>query len=78
MEKQEIGMREIRILEFDAIREMLCAQAASEMGKDLCRKLVPVYTLWEAKNLQTETAEAVAHLFKTGYSPVALGSVPTR
>lgn len=64
-------MRELKVLEFDAVRDILAELAVSSMGKALCAALVPSYDFDAVLRLQRETGDAVAMLYKTGYSPVA-------
>ncbi|MGI6168514.1 MAG: endonuclease MutS2 [Christensenellales bacterium] len=64
-------MRELKTLEFDAVRAMLAELAASTMGKALCASLTPAYDFDKVMRLQQETGDAVAMLYKSGYSPVS-------
>ena len=56
----------LKKLEFDKIREMLADRAASAMGKELCRALVPSTDLWEIKRMLQETDEAFSLLMRYG------------
>ena len=56
----------LKKLEFDKIREMLADHAASAMGKELCRALVPSTDLWEIKRMLQETDEAFSLLMRYG------------
>ena len=58
--------RVLKKLEFDKIREMLADHAASAMGKELCRALVPSTDLWEIKRMLQETDEAFSLLMRYG------------
>ena len=59
-----------RILEFDKVREMLCEQAASGMGKALAQSVQPASEYEAVCRLLDETAEAETQLFRLGHSPV--------
>ncbi|MBQ5960122.1 MAG: endonuclease MutS2 [Firmicutes bacterium] len=56
----------LKKLEFDKVREMLADRAASAMGKELCRELVPSTDLWEIKRMLQETDEAFSLLMRYG------------
>lgn len=56
----------LRTLEYNKIIEKLTAKADSEPGKRLCRELVPSTDLQEIRRSQTQTADALRRLFKTG------------
>ena len=53
-------------LEFNIIIDLLAAKADSEPGKKLCRELAPSTDLGEIRRSQTQTADALKRLFKTG------------
>ena len=42
----------LRILEYTKIIDMLSEQAASELGKELCRKLTPMTDIEEIRRAQ--------------------------
>ncbi len=54
----------LRILEFHKITDMLASCASSEPGKALCRALVPMCVPEDIALAQTQTADALARLFK--------------
>ena len=56
----------LKTLEYNKIIDMLAAKADSEPGKRLCRELVPTTELREIRRSQTQTADALRRLFKTG------------
>ena len=56
----------LKTLEYTKIIDMLAAKADSEPGKRLCRELVPSTELGEIRRSQTQTADALRRLFKTG------------
>ncbi len=55
-----------KTLEYNKIIDMLAAKADSEPGKKLCRELAPSTDLGEIRRSQTQTADALKRLFKTG------------
>ncbi len=55
-----------KTLEYNKIIDMLAAKADSEPGKKLCRELAPSTDLGEIRRNQTQTADALKRLFKTG------------
>ena len=55
-----------KTLEYNKIIDMLAAKADSEPGKKLCRELALSTDLGEIRRSQTQTADALKRLFKTG------------
>ena len=58
--------RVLRITEYHKIIDMLTARATSEPGRKLCRALLPLDDIDEIERLQTQTADAVAFIFRKG------------
>ena len=56
----------LRTLEYNKMIEKLTAKADSEPGKRLCRELVPSADLQEIRRAQTQTADALRRLFRSG------------
>ena len=56
----------LKILEYPKIIERLVECAASPMGKNLCKTLVPSTDLNEIQTRQQETADALSRLYKFG------------
>ena len=56
----------LRILEYTKIIDLLCEQAASDMGKELCRKLTPMTDIDDIKRAQRETSDALFRIVKKG------------
>ncbi len=56
----------LRVLEYDKVLCMLEEKATSEPGKSLCRSLVPMTDLQQILSAQTETADALARIFRKG------------
>ena len=56
----------LKTLEFYKIRDRLTGHASSGPGKALCEALEPYDDLREIEDRQTETADALARLFKSG------------
>ena len=65
-----ITERNLRVLEFTRIREMLAEGALTEAGAAKCRALVPYCSLPEARHAQEETEEAAVILQYTGGHPM--------
>ena len=65
-----ISEKNLRILEFHRIREMLAEGALTELGAEKCRALQPEDTLAGAELVQRETEEAVVLLQYTGGHPL--------
>jgi DNA mismatch repair protein MutS2 len=63
--------RNLRVLEFPKIREMLAAYAVTEMGKEAVRTLEPLSEPEEVARLQNQTDEAYTVLAHTGGNPTA-------
>ena len=62
--------RNIRILEFPKIREMMAALAVTESGRECCRALEPSSDPDEILRMQAETEEASSVLAYTGSNPM--------
>ncbi|MDO4942469.1 MAG: endonuclease MutS2 [Lachnospiraceae bacterium] len=56
----------LRILEYDKIIRQLTAHASSEMGKDLCQKLLPMTSLMEIETAQEQTKDALSRVYQYG------------
>ena len=56
----------LRILEYTKIIDMLSEQAASDMGKELCRKLTPMTDIEAIRKAQRETSDALFRIVKKG------------
>ncbi len=65
-----ISERNLRVLEFTRIREMLAEGALTPIGAEKCRALVPADTLAEARSAQQETEEASVVLQYVGGHPL--------
>lgn len=63
--------RNLRVLEFSKIREMMAALATTEMGRTCCRELVPSSDPAEVRRRQAETEEASTVLAYNGSNPMA-------
>ena len=61
-----MNKKALKTLEFDKIILMLAGRASSEPGKKLCEALEPCADLREMENMQTQTADALARLFRKG------------
>ncbi|MBQ6594177.1 MAG: endonuclease MutS2 [Clostridia bacterium] len=62
--------RDLRVLEFQRIREMLAELAVSEMGRQTCLELEPSPDAADVDRLLRETEEASAILTYSGSNPV--------
>lgn len=56
----------LRVLEYHKIIEKLTEYAGSEMGKALCKNLMPSSNLGEICQAQTETSDALARIYAKG------------
>ena len=63
--------RNLRVLEFPKIREMMAALATTDPGRDRCRTLVPSSDPNEVRRMQQETEEASTVLAYNGSNPMA-------
>ena len=61
-----MNKKAFKILEFDKIIEQLTAQADSEPGKRLCKKVTPQTDLAKIRLYQTQTKDAVGRLLRNG------------
>lgn len=56
----------LKTLEYNKITEQLAALAASPMGKELCKSLLPMDSLAEIEAAQKETSDALSRLLQKG------------
>ena len=63
--------RNLRVLEYPKILEMLAALAVTEMGREQCRLLTPSGDPAEVRRRQAETEEASTVLAYAGGNPMA-------
>ena len=56
----------LRILEYTKIIDLLIEQAASDMGKELCRQLLPMTDLEAIRTAQRETSDALSRIVRNG------------
>ena len=63
--------RNLRVLEFPKIREMMAVLATTDHGRDRCRTLVPSSDPNEVRRMQQETEEASTVLAYNGSNPMA-------
>ncbi len=56
----------LRILEFNKIIDLLSARATSAPGKELCRAVAPMDTLYDVNRAQDETEAAVSCILRHG------------
>lgn len=63
--------KNLRVLEFPKIREMLAELAVTDMGHEACRSLVPSSDPAEVRRRQAETEEASTVLAYNGSNPMA-------
>ena len=63
--------RNLRVLEFPKIREMMAALATTDPGRDRCRTFVPSSDPNEVRRMQQETEEASTVLAYNGSNPMA-------
>ena len=63
----------LKSLEYYKIIDQLTEKASSQMGKDLCRHLLPSEDVYEIRHMQTQTRDALTRLFQKGN--VSFGSV---
>ena len=62
--------RELRVLEFDKIREKLAAFSVTPLGAALCLRLLPESDFDQVKHALDETQEAVTIIDRTGGNPL--------
>ncbi len=62
-----MNTKALKTLEYDKIIDRLTGYASSEMGKNLCRDLLPSSDYAEILDRQDETRAALARLFHSGY-----------
>jgi len=72
-ERRGVNLNEkaMRVLEYNKIKEMIADMAASELGKDIARALMPSHNISEVKELLQETSEAVKLILKKGSVPLS-------
>ena len=63
--------RNLRVLEFPKIRDMMAALAVTDMGRECCRELTPSSDPDEVRRRQAETEEAATVLAYNGSNPMA-------
>ena len=63
--------RNLRVLEFSKIRDMMAALAVTDMGRECCRALAPSSDPAEVRRRQAETEEAATVLAYNGSNPMA-------
>lgn len=68
-----MNQKALKALEYHKIISQLTDKASSDMGKELCRRLVPYTDIEEIRRMQTQTKDALSHLFKKG--SISFGSV---
>lgn len=56
----------LKTLEYNKIIDKLVSLASSSLGKELCKQLIPSDNLFEIKESQTETSDALTRLFQKG------------
>lgn len=61
-----MNQKALKTLEFTKIIDMLENSASSELGKELCRKLVPMTDLEEIRHAQQETSDAFSRIVAHG------------
>lgn len=61
----------LKVLEYDAIIEMLKSMASTELGKIRAQKIYPKNNIEEIKGLLAETSEAQSILLKQGNLPIS-------
>ena len=62
--------RELRVLEFDKIREQLAALCVTPLGAALCVRLHPESDFDQVRRALSETQEAVSLIEHTGGNPL--------
>lgn len=65
--------RALRTLEFAKIKEMLAAQAATSLGREICEDLIPSTEFLEVQHRQAETSEA--RRLYNGSKSIPLGGI---
>lgn len=63
--------RTLRVLEFNAVKEMLQANAVCVEARERCGALLPVENIYEARALLSLTSEAESLLIKKGTPPIS-------
>lgn len=62
--------RELRILEYDKVKEQLVSFAASSLGKERAERLLPSFDVEKVKRMQEETDEAAIVIRLKGQAPL--------
>ena len=68
-----MNQKALKALEYHKIISQLTDKASSAMGKELCSRLTPYTDITEIQRMQTQTRDALSHLFKKG--SISFGSV---
>ena len=68
-----MNQKALKSLEYYKIIDQLTEKASSQMGKDLCRHLLPSEDVYEIRHMQTQTRDALTRLFQKGN--ISFGSV---
>lgn len=63
---KDMNEKALRVLEFNKIIEKLTSFAGSELGKEKCRRLLPLSDIEEIVTMQQETAAALERVYKKG------------
>ena len=61
-----MNAKALRVLEYEKIKKMLAELAGSTLGREKCEALEPVSDIEEIKKRQSETAAALARLYRKG------------
>ena len=62
-----MNQKVLETLEYHKIIPMLTEYASTPLGKETCRKLLPMTDLFEIQDAQANTTDAVTRLFKSGH-----------
>ena len=62
----EMNEKALKTLEYDKIIERLTEYASTPLGKEACRKLVPMDDLHEIETAQRETTDALTRILQHG------------
>lgn len=68
-----MNQKALKSLEYYKIIDQLVEKASSQMGKDLCKRLLPSEDIYEIRHMQTQTRDALTRLFQKGN--ISFGSV---
>lgn len=61
-----MNKKALRTLEYNKIIDLLCAQATSSLGKELCRHLRPSTDLTQIRLAQQQTSDALTRIYQKG------------